>query len=131
MAEGYAFAEGEVWLWTGANPSSAVAFVQNINVALSKGVVNQQTVNGQYYDVVTGRRADVSFTPVFADMAMYRLFHSPTAVHMKLNHVVGGASAGFLLYSGIFDNLSINGAEGAMMQSPMTYHANVWSAYGE
>jgi hypothetical protein len=130
--DGFSFAEGALWLWTGQAPSTEVAYVQNASVNLVRGYVNQQTVNGDYFDIATGQRANVSFTPVFTpDVSLLRIFNQSTAVHMKLNHVQGGVSAGIILYSGRFDQLSMNGNEGQVMTMPMTYHANVWSAYGQ
>jgi hypothetical protein len=129
--DGFSFSEGQLWLWTGVNPSSAIAYVENTNVNITKGVANPQSVNGTYYNTVTGQRVDVSFSLVFTpDMALFRMFDSPTAVHMKLDHQYNGMSAGMILYSGIFDSFAINGNQGGMFTTPLRYHANIWSAYG-
>lgn len=129
--ESYAFPEGTMWLWTGSNPSSAIAFVQDVSVSMTKGVNNLQAVNGNYHNIVTGYRADVTFSVVYVnDMSLYKLFNSPTAVHMKLDHNHALGSAGVILYSGIFDSMAINGQENQVYSTPMVYHANVWSGYG-
>lgn len=131
MSETFSFSEGTLYLWTGTNPSSAIAFVQDINTQIIRGIQNIQGVNGNYTDILTGQRANVSFSPVFTnDMSLWRLFMSTTAVHMKLDHTHSAGSAGVILYSGVFDSFALNGNEGGVFQSPVAYHANVWSAYG-
>lgn len=132
MADSFSYPEGTLYLWTGQNPSSAIAFVQNTNVTLAHGIINQQAVNGNYFNVVTGQRADVYFTVTFTpDMRLFGMFNQSTGVHMQIDHTHAGGSAGIFLYSGAFDNLSINGNEGGMFTMPLSYHANVWSAYGQ
>lgn len=131
MSDSFAFAEGELYLWTGTNPSSAIAFVQDFNGTFTRGIQNIQGVNGNYTDILTGQRVDVSFTPTFTtDLSLWRMFMSPTAVHMKLNHAHSGGSAGYILYSGVFESFGLQGREGDVFTSPVRYHANVWSAYG-
>lgn len=132
MTDSYSFPEGTLSLWTGQNPSSAIAFVQNSNVTLTRGIINQQAVNGNYFDVLTGQRADVYASVVFTpDIRLITMFNQSTAVHMQLDHTHAGGSAGIFLYSGTFDTLSINGNEGNIFNMPLSYHANVWSAYGQ
>lgn len=129
--EAYSFSEGQLYLWTGTNPSSAIAYVQEFNASFVRGILNTQGVNGNYINTLTGKRVDVGFTPVFInDLPLWRLFDSPTAVHMKLDHVNNGGSAGMILYSGVFDSFALNGSEGQVYMTPVRYHANLWSAYG-
>lgn len=130
--ESFSFVEGTLYLWTGQNPSSAVAYVQDTNVTCVKGINNLQSVNGVYHNIVTGYRADVVFSVAYTpDMALWRLFRTSTAVHMKIDHAHAGGSAGVILYSGVFDSFSIDGRENSIFLTPMTYHANNWSAYGQ
>ena len=130
--ESFAYPEGILSIWTGISPSSAIAFVQNSNVTITRGIVNQQAVNGNYFNVVTGQRADLSFTPVFTpDISLFAMLNQSTGIHIQLNHVHSGGSAGIFLYSGAFDSLSINGNESNIFTMPITYHANEWSAYGQ
>jgi hypothetical protein len=132
MADSFSWNNGVLYLWTGTNPASEIALVRDVNVSMVRAYINQQSVNGDYYNVMTGERADVSFSVVYTpDMALFRVFNQSTAVHMKLHHAYGNNSAGVILYSGVFDRWGIGGSEGQVFNAPVAYHSNVWTGYGQ
>ena len=83
-------------------------------------------------NVLTGERADITIGTMYTvdNSAIRTLAAAKTAVHMHLAQTALGASAGYLLYSGRIDQVSLAGREGQLYQFSMTYHANDWSAYG-
>ena len=134
MAETVAWPEGQAILFTGGGATSAVvAYAQDVRGSFIYGYENRQVLDGTYYDVLTGRRADVDIGYLYTtDQTLARLFESATAVHIHLQHSVApsGVTAGFRLWSGRIDSLSYDGTENAPFRYRLTYHSNVWSAYG-
>jgi hypothetical protein len=132
MAEAYSWPEGSIAFWTGsATASAVVAYATTNDLTLARGWENRRTLSGNYYDLLTGQRADLSVGAVYtSDLTLARMIESATAVHVRLNHtnVVNG-SAGFLLYSGRVDALRYAGTDAAPYTYQLTYHANQWSAY--
>jgi len=132
MAESFAFSEGALSVWTGVAPAVEIALVRNTNVSLSRGIINQQSINGNYFNTVTGQRADVSMNIAFTpDITLFQLFNQASGVHIHIAHSHAMGSAGLYLYSGAFDFYGVNGNEANIFTSPLLYHANEWSAYGE
>jgi hypothetical protein len=131
-SETFSFPEGTLWLWTAtATASAQVMYAQNSRAALTHGWVNMPTMDGSYYDHLTGQRADVSIGALYSpDLTIQRMFNSATAIHMRMNHSSIMGSAGYYFYSGRIDNLELAGSDGSVFKFNMTYHANKWSAYG-
>lgn len=133
MAEGFAWPEGSISLWTGSHlpsTSALIAYAQDINASFMRGWDNHVTMAGVYYDHQTGQVANVNIGAIYTyGMKLIGLIESATAVHMKLSHSSVNGMAGYYLYSGRVDNNSIAGSEGQVMTVRMAYHANVWSAF--
>lgn len=128
----YVWGDGTVKLWSGAATPTAVHLAQTINIAPVKGILNQQTVNGLYYNAITGQRVDVSINFLFTqDMYWWRLFDGATAVNMQIDHNHARGSAGWFFWSGIIDSIPQAGGEGGAYSMTMNYHSNIWSAYGQ
>lgn len=131
LTEAYAWPEGNIALFTGNLAASAVVgYCKNVNAAMVRGWVNRQAMNGSYYDVFTGQRADISFGAVYSyGAAELKMLESATAIHMKFYQSSVNGSAGYMFYSGRFDNLTINGADNGIFEWTISYHANAWSAF--
>lgn len=133
MPEVYAWPEASITLYTGSHApatSAVQAFAKSVNAAMVRGWMNNQTLGSEYYNVLTGQRADVSIAALYTyGAAAIKMIEAATAVHLKLNHTGVNGSAGFYLYSGVFDSLALNGADNGIFQFTMAYHANSWSAF--
>lgn len=129
--EAFSWPEGSIAFWTGsATASAVVAYAQNSDLSFVWGWENRRTLSGNYYDIPTDTRADLSVGAVFtSDGTLARMAQSATAVHVRIAHynAVNG-SAGYALYSGRIDALRYAGSEGAPYTYTLTYHANQWSA---
>jgi len=131
--EAFSWPEGTLYVWTAtATASATIAYIQNSRASMMQGWVNRATLDGNYWDHLTGQRADVQIGAIFSpDLTIQRIFNSATAVHMRMDQSNALHSAGYLFYSGRIDSLELVGNEGGNFQFNMTYHANRWSAYGE
>lgn len=132
MAEVVSWPEGSIYLWTGSATASAVpGYAQNIQATLTFGWLNYYTVSGEPRDTLTGLRADVTIGGLVTfDPALTTMIQSATAVHMHIRRDALGASAGYYFYSGRVDQRLFAGREGELYQYSVTYHSNLWSAYG-
>lgn len=134
MAEAYSWIEATVTIWTGnAVPvtSAVIAYAKGINGINNKGLDNRVSMGGTYRDHLTGQRADITIGAFYTyDTRVMRIEAANTAVHMKLNHSSVNGSAGFVYYSGRFDNLALVGGDGQVFEFNATYHSNAWSGYG-
>lgn len=134
MAETFTWAEGLVYAWTGgAGATSALlAYAESVWAQFNKGYDNFQTLTGTYQDRYTGQRADLYLTTRYItdNSALRQMFENGTAVHMHLLHSGIHGSAGYYLYSGRIDGVDLNEREADIMRQSVTYHCNVWSAYG-
>ncbi len=132
MPESISFSEGSILFWTGTSTARAVAFVENGSLVLTQGWENRRLGSGQYIDLFTGQRADVQINAAITwDTTIQRIFQSATAVHMNVRHSgLLEPSAGYLLYSGRLDSLSVQGSQGQVVRLGIQYHTNIWSAYG-
>ena len=136
MAEPFSWTEGSIYLWSGSTTASAsalVGYATDSTVTLMKGWDTQQTLTGTYLNNKTGQRADMTIGALYMtdNSGITTLFDSETAVHIHIRHsAIVGPSAGVFLWSGRLDTLNFNGTEGQLYQMSVTYHANLWSAYG-
>lgn len=133
MSESFAWPEGAIYLWTGTATASAIpTYAQSIQGSFERGWDNFATLSGGWRNTLTGERADVTIGTLYTvDNAALRAFDAAKAdVHMHIRHDVQGASAGYLLYSGRIDRMSLGGRDDDIYQFTVDYHANVWSAYG-
>lgn len=134
MTETLAWSEGRIAFWTGTATASAIlAYATDSRVTPFRGWENRQTLGLTYYDLLTGRRADLSVGLLYTtDNKLMQFFENESAlVHVHLSHEVQGqGSAGMYLYSGRIDSLSLNGIENKSYQYQLAYHCNLWSAYG-
>lgn len=131
MPEAITWNEGQIWMWTGSATASAlIAFAENMQLLPVRGWLNEPALNGQYYDRISGRRADLVVGAMYTrDAAIQKLDAAETAVHMKLLHSGVYGSAGVLLWSGRIDSLGLIGSQGSPYQYQMSYHCNAWSAF--
>lgn len=130
-SESYSWMEGQIWVFTGNLATSAVvAYATQNNLNFSRGVVNNETLAGTYYDYQTGKRVDFTFGAVMCfDSTLRRIYDSATAVHMKFIHSSVAGTAGYMFYSGQIDTLSFAGTEKSPYTFTMAGHANLWSGF--
>lgn len=131
MAEAFAWPEGAIYLWTGtATASALVGYCQSVQGALARGWDNRPRMDGSYVDHLTGQRADVLIGAAYQrDSTLAAVFDSATAVHLKLLHSSVNGTAGYTLWSGRLDNLTLVGNERTPYVYSLAYHANKWSAF--
>lgn len=131
MPEAYSWMEGTLLVYTGNMATSAVvAYATQCSLNLSRGVVNNETLAGTYYDYATGKRADFTVGMVMTyDGTIRRLFDSATAVHMKFMNSSINGTAGYMLYSGRMDTLNLVGNEGGVFAHTLAAHFNQWSGF--
>ncbi len=128
-SEAFSWIEGQLWVFTGNLATSAVvAYATQNNLNFTYGMVNNQTLGGTYYDYQTGQRVDLTVGAVMCfDGTLRRIADSATAVHMKfINSSVAG-TAGYMMWSGRIDTLSIAGTEKAPYTYTLAAHFNRWS----
>jgi hypothetical protein len=132
MSEAIAWPEGAIYLYTGTGPVSAlVAYAGDVNMTLARTWDNFPTLDDVYHDVQTGRRADVLIGSLYTvkNSALVTLEAAATAVHIHLFQSGIWGSAGYHLYSGRIDSVSLVGREGDLFRFQVAYHANEWSGY--
>ena len=64
------------------------------------------------------------------DMTTYRIANAGTAVHIQISASGIHGTAGIVLFSGHIDTYQVMDQRANVMRQTLTYHANVWSAYG-
>ena len=132
MPESFAWPEGNVWMSTGLPfaTSAYIGLAESTQSNLQIGWVNTQAAGGVYYNHSTGQRADVTINKMYSfDKTAQRWFDSATAVHMKFIHSSVNGTAGYFLYSGRIQSLSIQGNAGQVFKQAIVYFANNWSAF--
>ena len=132
MAETFAWPEGTMYLWTGsATASAVVAYAESVYGTLAYGVDNFRTLDGAYHNLWTGQRADVYIGALYTTdmLTLQRMADAQTGVHAHLKHSGYQGSAGYFLYSGAINSVSIMGREGDIIRVTFSYQANAWSAY--
>lgn len=130
MSETFAWPEGAIYLWTGT-ASAIPAYVQQVQGTFTQGWDNFATLDGAWHNVLTGARAEITIGALYAvDTALRALAAAQTGIHLHLTQSALGASAGYLLYSGCIDRVTLAGREGEVYRFSVDYHANDWSAYG-
>jgi hypothetical protein len=132
MAEVFGWPEGRVYYWTGtATASGEPGYFEAASFSLTYGYSNYRTMDSAYHDTLTGQRADVTIGSMWSTNALLAIADARTAVH--LHFVASGSTngtAGIYLYSGRIDRLELQGQNNDVYRQSVTYHANVWSAYG-
>jgi hypothetical protein len=136
MGEAYAWPEGTIYLWTGTASAAAVAGLAiNIRADFDYGVDNYRTLDGVYRNLHTGQRADVQigglYTPELSALQAMEAAKTAIHLHLKLYNSAHVGSAGFVLYTGAIDRFGLNGAEGGLFQTTISFHANVWTGYNK
>ena len=134
MGETFSWPEGAIYAWTGSATSSALLlYAEEIQGAFQRGWENYQTLDGVYHDRHTGQRVDVRVGTLYCrDNSALRAFFDTTAVtvHLHLKHSNSlSESAGYFLYTGVIDALTLDGRKDDLFRYAMSYHSNVWSAY--
>lgn len=130
-AESYAWPEGTLLVWTGTSSPFTAGYVSDSTLQLVYGWQNVgPSIGGTYTDHLTGQYATLSFAGSYSyDPTLERIHQSATAVHFELLHNGVNGSAGYKLFSGRIDSLSIRGQEGGLFSFSLACHANAWSAY--
>jgi hypothetical protein len=132
MAEVYSWPEVRLYAYTGtATTSALVGYGQDVTLALQWGYDNFQTLTGTWADTLTGQRADllVGTLWIASNSALHRM--TGTAVHwvLRASAPAAGPTAGYLLWSGRIDTLTLAGRSGDLYSERLSYHCNAWSAY--
>lgn len=134
MPEAFIWKEGSISLWTGAaspSTSAVIAYAQNMQVGMNYGWMEHESVDGVYARHQTGQSIDISFGAIYtSDGTIVRMAQSATAVHIGIYQSGVNGSAGVNAYSGHISGLSLAGDETNPHIYTLTYHSNVWSAYG-
>lgn len=132
MAETFAWPEGTMYLWTGsATASAVVAYAESVFGTLAYGVDNFRTLDGAYHNLWTGQRADLQVGTMYTTdvLALQRFAAAQTGVHIHLRHSGVQGSAGYFLYSGAINSVTLAGRDGDIFRFALSYQSNVWSAY--
>ncbi len=131
-AEAYSWMEGEIWLWTGEAAASAEPqYAQSLNFSVSHLWDNRKAASGNYFNVKSGQRADVTIGGLLTQhFTVPKMFESGTAVHMKLMQSSVNGTAGYILYSGRIDSIQQGAGNNGVFQATLAYHANDWTAFG-
>ena len=136
--ETYSFAEGRLYLYasaSGAVRGLGIGFAEGANLRLVWGWLNYQDLSGRYYDLLTGRRADLTIDTLYGDRTLFALAEGTAAVNAKFEgQVTGGGvnqSAQFILYSGKVDSMGLTQRDRDINRASYAMHANVWSAFGQ
>jgi hypothetical protein len=130
--EAIVWPEGAIYLYTGtATTSALIAYASDVNATLARGWNNYSTLDDVYHDVLTGRRADLTIGNLYTvgNSALRAFEAAHTAVHIHLYQSGVWGSAGYHLYSGRIDRVTLVGREGDVFRHQIAYHANEWSAY--
>jgi hypothetical protein len=133
MPEVFSWAEGQIALWTGsATASATVGLATDITLSFAQEYINRRTLSGNYYNLESDRRVDISFGHYMTtDLTILKIFKSATGVHFKINHsAYPNGSAGFFIYSGVLNNVTLVGSDGGVFSYSVRGYANEWSAYG-
>ena len=135
--ETYSFAEGKLYLYASASGStsgSGIGWAENATIRFNYGYVNHRLLNGTYYDLLTGRRADMTIGSLYGDMTLFNLANSTAAVNAKFEGLVTGGlsqSAIWILYSGVVDVFTVNQEQDQVFKAAIGMHANTWSGFGQ
>jgi len=136
--EVYAFPEGQLYLYASASGTvsgSGLAFVEDAALRLIYGWLNSRTLDGIYHDDLTGQRAELSVSHLYADRTTFALINASAAVHVKFEGLVTGGglakSALYWLYSGAVDEFGLQQVKNGMFVGSFSLHANIWSAFGQ
>lgn len=134
--ETYSFSEGKLYLYASANGTasgSGISFAKEATLNFVFGWVDFQNLNGNYVRILTGQRADLRISTLYADKTLHDLANSTGAVNAKFEGVVTGGrsqSAQYVLYSGVIDSVTLMQVEGDLFKGDYAMHANTWSAFG-
>lgn len=133
MNEVFAFADGELYLYTGSHTASgnAIAYVNSVNGTLNRQWQSDASVDGTYHDHITDRRADFNASLGWVQgETLTTLFEAETALHVKiLSHNPGLGSAGLFLYSAHVTTLNFGGGQAGVMGQTMNGYSHTWSAF--
>jgi len=129
----YTYQEGRLFAWTGGTePSTPVGYVEDIYAAAQRQYENVPMVDGSYTDILVGERIDISFTTQYVpEYDIWDMFMSAQPVHIRLDHRLGGESAGLYAYSGRFSQAALRGGNTNPLYRTINFHSNKWSGYGE
>lgn len=134
MPEAFIWREASISLWTGvASPSTSavLAYAQNMQVGMTYGWLEHESVDGVYARHQTGQSIDVTFAALYTvDSTIVKMVQSATAVHLGIYQSGINGSAGINAYSGNISGLTLVGDEANPHVYTLTYHGNLWSAYG-
>lgn len=132
MSEIFSFAEGQLHIWTGSHTASGspVAYVESVGFSPQIAWQSNPAVDGTYRSYITNERADFNFTVHYLlGSTLPTLFELRTGVHVKFTQANGLGSAGYIGYSAILTQASLNGAQGGMFTQPINGYCHSWSAF--
>lgn len=133
----YSFPEAFLYAWTGVKqPADAIALLRDVSVVPFHEYENVQAVNGNYFNILRGKRVDVTFSVDFyVDTAidLWAMFESrpSSGVHLNLQNIseTPGHVAGIRTWSGQISSPAVAGGEYSMMRTQVSYFANQWEYY--
>ena len=136
--EVFSFPEGMLYLYasaSGTTSGSGVAFCEEAGLKLNYGWYEAGAFNAQPFRVLTGQRADLTISLLYADRTFYKLADATAALHAKFEGLITanglGKSALWWLYSGVIDSVEVSQAQGQVWRGSIAFHASQWSAFGQ
>jgi hypothetical protein len=132
MTEIFAFAEGQLHVYTGAHATSGnpIAYVENVNFDAQVAWQSDPTVGGTYRAHITNNRADFSFSVGYLlGSTLPTLFELRTGVHVKFTQANGLGSAGYIAYSAVLTQAGLNGSQGGVFNQSYNGFCHSWSAF--
>lgn len=128
----FGFNESELFVWQDGTPqpTESVGWAQNIQLNPAYQYNNLQNINGNYVNLYTGRRIDVSFTLLHDDtLTLYTLAESQAGLSLEFRHMAEGRTTGIRMSEGRLTVLPQVGNAGEITQRTYQYHANIWTEY--
>ncbi len=132
MSEIFGFPEGQLHVWTGSHTASGnpVAYVENVNFARQFGWQSDPSMGGTYRAHLTNIRADFNFQVGYLLGATLPLLSElRTGVHVKFTQANALGSAGYIAYSAVLTQGSLNGAQGGVFNESYNGFCHSWSAF--
>jgi hypothetical protein len=132
MSEIFSWTEGQLHIYTGSHTASGnpVAYVENVNLSTQIAWQSRPAVDGTYRSRITNERADFSFQVGYLlGAALPQLLEARTGLHVKFTHSNGLGSAGYIAYSAVLTDGSLNGSQGGVYNQSFNGYCHTWSAF--
>jgi hypothetical protein len=134
--ETFAWPEGQLVVYasaSGATTGSGVGFAENARLSFTYGWYEYRGAGGTYRREITGQVANLSIGALWGDTQLFQLLNASAALNAVFRASAGALtqSAHIVLYSGVGDSVSFDGAEGQVFKAAYNFHCNTWSGFGQ